>query len=220
MASSGHRSCWEAPTFHFNSPNQSEDWSAFYTRALDYLDALDIEPEVADESHKGWKQLKLMFKGEDRKALQSLIDRGVMTAEHMIKHKAALDAIGTTIKSEEHSWAHRDEPRSDLQQLPDKGIHALSQCICDLAIKSKFAHVPTVEMVKIIVLQHAVKYHEARDWIRQQAQSQLTYQALLSHCKMLEAHCKQYQKAKERGHADLASITVATSSLHLDAISK
>ena len=98
-----------------------------------------------------------------------------MTAEHMLKPKAALDAIGTTIKSEEHFWAHRDELMSDLQQLPDKGIHVLSQHICNLITKSKFAHAPTVETVKIIVLQHAVKYHEARDWIRQQDQSHLTF---------------------------------------------
>ena len=70
-----------------------------------------------------------------------------------------------------------------------------------------------------MVLQHAVRYHEARDWIRHQEQFQLTYQALLSHCKMLESHCEQFQKAKERGHAYLASITAATSSLHLDALS-
>ena len=100
-----------------------------------------------------------------------------------------------------------------------KGIHALSQCICDLITNSKFTHAPTIEMLKIMVLQHAVKYHEARDWIRQQDQSQLMYQAILSHCKMLEAWCEQYQKAKERGHADLASITATTSSLHLDALS-
>ena len=108
MASSGHYSHWQPPTFHFNTPNQSENCSTFYTRALDYLDALDIEPEVADESCKGWKQLKLMFEGKDRKALQSLIDCGVMTSDHMLKPKAALDAIGTTIKSEEHFWAYRD----------------------------------------------------------------------------------------------------------------
>ena len=78
----------------------------------------------------------------------------------------------------------------------------------------------TTEAFKLVVLQHAVKYHEARDWIRQQDQSQLTYQALLLHCKMLEACCEQNQKAKERGHADLASITAATSSLHIDAMSK
>ena len=102
MASWSHCGHWEAPTFHFNSPNQSEDWSVFYTRDLDYLDALDIELETADQSHKDWKQLKLMFEGEDRKALQSLIDSGVMTPKHMLTPKAALDAIGTTIKSEEH----------------------------------------------------------------------------------------------------------------------
>ena len=109
---------------------------------------------------------------------------------------------------------------SDFWQLPDKGIHVLSQYICDHVTKSKFAHAPTTETIKIMVLQHAVKYHEARDWIRQQDQSQLTYQALLSHCKMLEAWCEQYQKTKERGHANLASITTTTSSLHLDAITK
>ena len=147
MASSHHHGHWEATTFHFNFPNKSEDWSNFYTRALDYLDALDIEPEVADESHKGWKQLNLMFEGEDRKALQSLIHSGVLTTEHMLKPKVALDAIGTTIKSEEHFWAHRDELMSDLQQQPDEGIHALSQQICDLITKSKFTHAPTVEMI-------------------------------------------------------------------------
>ena len=108
---------------------------------------------------------------------------------------------------------------SDLQQQPDEGIHVLSQHICDLITKYKFTHAPTIEMLKIMVLQHAVKYHEARDWIRQQDQSQLTYQALLSHCKMLQVQCEQYQNAKRRGHANLASITAATSSLHLDALS-
>ena len=143
-----------------------------------------------------------------------------MTAEHMLKPKAALDAIGTTIKSEEHFWAYRDELMSDLRQLPDEGIHVLSACICDLITKSKFGNAQTVETIKLMVLQHAVKYHEARDWNWLQDQSQLTYQAFLSHCKMLEAHCEQYQKAKERGYADLASITAATSSLHIDAMSK
>ena len=66
MASSHPHSHWEAPTFHFNSPTQSEDWRTFYIRALDYLDALDIESDQADDNGKGWKQLKLMFEGKDR----------------------------------------------------------------------------------------------------------------------------------------------------------
>ena len=147
MASSGHCSCWEAPTFHFNSANQSEDWSISYTRILDYLDVLDIELDEADESSKGWKQLKLMFEGEDRKVLQTLIDNGVITSEHMKTPRAALDAIATTIKLEEHFWAHRDELVSDFQQ-PGEGIHVLSQHICDLITKSKFMHGPTIEMLR------------------------------------------------------------------------
>ena len=126
-----------------------------------------------------------MFEGKDRKALQTLIDNGVMTPEDMLTPKATLDVIATTTKLEEHFWAHRDELVLDLQQQSDKGIHALSQCICDFITKSKFTHAPTIEMLKIMVLQHAVRYHEARDWIRHQDQSQLMYQALLSHCKML-----------------------------------
>ena len=114
MASSGHHGCWEAATFYFNSANQSEDWSIFYTRALDCLDALDIELDEADETCKGWRQLKLMFEVKDRKVLQTLIDNGVITSEHMKTLRATLDAIATTMKSEEHFWAHRDELVSDL----------------------------------------------------------------------------------------------------------
>ena len=135
MASSCPHNCWEAPTFHFNSSNLSEDWGVFYTRALDYLDALDIELDEADDNHKGWKQIKLMFEGEDRKALQTLTDNGTMTPEHMETPKAALDVIATTIKSEEHFWAYRDELMSDVQQQPGEGIHVLSQHICDLGTK-------------------------------------------------------------------------------------
>ena len=73
-----------------------------------------------------------MFKGEDRKALQTLIDNGLMTTEHMKTPRAIFDSIATTIKLEEHFWAHRDELLSDLQQQPGEGIHALSQHICAL----------------------------------------------------------------------------------------
>ena len=105
-------------------------------------------------------------------------------------------------------------------QQPGEGIHVLSQCICDLVSKSKFAHFPTQEMLKIMVLQHAVQYHEARDWIRQQDQSQLTYHALISDCKLLEQCCEQYQKTKEGGTLTQASITIASSSsIHMDALS-
>ena len=147
MASSLPHSHWEAPTFHFNSVNQSEDWRVFYTRALDYLDALDIEPDCAGDICKGWKQLKVMFEGEDRQVLQTLIDNNTITSEDMKTPEATIDAIATTTKSEEHFWAHRNELISNVRQQPGDRIHALSQHICDLVTKSKFTHSPTQEML-------------------------------------------------------------------------
>ena len=46
--------------------------------------------------------------------------------------------------------------------------------------------------MKLMVLHHAVKYHEALDWIRLQDQSTLTYQSLLNNCTQLEASCEQF----------------------------
>ena len=123
-----------------------------------------------------------------------------------------LDAISTTIKAEEHFWAHRDELLSDVRQQPNEGIHALSQHICKLVTKCKFPHIQTQEMLKIMLLQHAVHFHEARDWIHQEDQSKLTYQSLLSQCKVLESRCEQYQKTRERWQANLTSISAATAS--------
>ena len=141
MASSHSNTHWDAPTFHFNSPTQSEDWRTFYTRALNYLDALDTDQ--ADDHHKGWKQLKLMFKGDDRKALQTLTDEGTIMENIMKTPHATLDAIGTTIKSKDHFWAHWDELLSNVRQLPGKGIHVLSQCICNLITQCKFPNAKT-----------------------------------------------------------------------------
>ena len=135
------------------------DWKAFYTRALDYLDALDIETEQADDCHKGWKQLKLMFEGKDREALQTFIDYGTITEENMKTPHATLDAISMTIKTKEHFLAHRDELLSDLRQQPNEGIHALSHCICNLSTKCKFPHAQTTELLKIMLLQQAVCFH-------------------------------------------------------------
>ena len=188
------------------------DRKAFYTRALDYLDALDIETDEADDCHKGWKQLKFMFKGDDRYALKSLLDNSTIMEESMKMPQHTLDAIGTTIKSEEHFWTFWDKLLSDVRHLPGEGIHVLSMPICKLISQWKFHQADTQEILKIMVLQHAVCYHEARDWICQQDQSQLTYQSLLTQCKLLESKCKQYQKAKEKGWADIASITAVISS--------
>ena len=72
-----------------------------------------------------------------------------------------------------------------------------------------------------MLLQHAVRFHEARDWISLQDQNQLTYVSLLQHCKTLEQRCEQYQKAQIKGRAVLTTLSAATasaSSVHQDIV--
>ena len=81
--------------------------------------------------------------------------------------------------------------------------------------------IPLLKKLKIMFLAHAIGYHEARDWIRLQNQSTLTYQWLLAHCKLLVRRCEQYQKAQLRGRAELTTITgpaSVTSSVHQDMV--
>ena len=87
--------------------------------------------------------------------------------------------ISTMIKSEEPFWHFQDELLSNVCQLPNEGIHALSTLICTLVSQCKFPHPQTIEGVKIMVLQHTDQYHEARDWIWLPDESQLTYQSFL-----------------------------------------
>ena len=56
---------WEALKFNFNPLHQTEEWKVFYTRAIEYLEALYINTEEADDQKTGWKQLKMMFESED-----------------------------------------------------------------------------------------------------------------------------------------------------------
>ena len=60
---------WEAPKFSFNADNQPATQKEFYIRPLDYLETLNIDPEKADQTKKEWKQIKMMFTGEDRQTL-------------------------------------------------------------------------------------------------------------------------------------------------------
>ena len=59
---------WEAPIFSFNAnaEDQAAAWRKFYTRVIDYLETLDIDPEREDENEKGWKQIKMIFTEEHR----------------------------------------------------------------------------------------------------------------------------------------------------------
>ena len=134
---------------------------------------------------------------------------------------SALQAIQRTLKEDEHFWHFRDELLSDFRQEPNKGIHSLSNRITNLINNCKFTDSNTKETLKLMLLAHAIKYHEARDWIRLQNQSTLTYQLLLAHCKLLEQRCEQFQKAQLKGRAESTTITAAasvTSSVHQDTV--
>ena len=76
----------------------------FDNRVVDFLEALNIDTEEADDCSTGWKQHCMIIKGEGRKILQSLIDNGTITPESQKMSQLFLDAIGTTIKSEDHFW--------------------------------------------------------------------------------------------------------------------
>ena len=72
---------WEAPKFLFSDPNQAEEWKLFYTRVLDFLEALDIDPDVKDQNKCGWWQVKMMFKVKTARSSQTLIDNNTITSE-------------------------------------------------------------------------------------------------------------------------------------------
>ena len=74
-----------------------------------------------------------------------------------------------------------------MHQYPNEGIHFLNTKISTLINSCRFANNETKETLKIMVLQHVVRYHEAHNWIQLQNQSQLTYQTLLNHCQLLKS---------------------------------
>ena len=165
---------WTAPSFSFDTADQPTAWRDFYIRALDYLETLKINPEEEDQEKTGWIQIKMMFAGEDRQALQTLIDNNTITAADQCTLIQALKAIQTAIKDEEHYWHYRDEVLSDIRQQPGEQVHALNNRITTLVNKCHFQDQKTTETIKIMLLQHAIKYHEAHDWIRLQNPAELT----------------------------------------------
>ena len=215
------KSNWTAPTFSFDAADQPTAWEDFYIRALDYLETLRIKPDVEDREMKGWTEIKMMFTGEDRRALQTLIDNDTITEADQRTPRLALKAIQTAIKEGEHYWHYRDEVLSDIRQQPEEQVHTLSNRITNLINNCNFQDQQTAETLKIMLLQHAIKYHEARDWIRLQDPTTLTYKTLLQHCKQLEQCCKQFRKAQQKGRAELttlANASVTQTSIHQDAI--
>ena len=96
-----------------------DNWKAFYTRALDYLEALNIDTHEPNVSKIGLKQWKMMFEGKDWQMLQTLVDNETIMLDHQKTHRHVLDAIANTIKSEDHFWHFWDELLLDVCKRPD-----------------------------------------------------------------------------------------------------
>ena len=121
----------------------------------------------------------MMFQGEDRQALQTLLDNNKIIPEDQLTPAHALKAIQTSVKEDEHFWHFRDELLSNIRQESQEGIHTLSNRITTLINNCRFTDSSTKETLKIMFLTNAVKYHEATDWIRLQDQSRLAYKNTL-----------------------------------------
>ena len=148
-----------------------------------------------------------------------MIDNNTITQQDQCTPVQALKAIQTTMKDEEHYQHYRDEILSDIRQQPEEQVHALNNRIITLVNNCSFQDPLTTETIKIMLLQHAIRYHEACDWIRLQDPAALTYKALLQHCKSLKQCCEHYRKAQQKGRAELTSLASATNnSGHQDAI--
>ena len=143
---------WEPPKFSFDMEDQASEWKKFYTRAIDYLETLDIDPEQEDQHKKGWKQIKMMFTGEDRQALQTMIDNNTITQADQCTPVQVLKAIQTTIKDEEYYWHYRDEIMSNIRQEPQEQVHALNTSITTLVTNCKFTDQHTTETMMIMLL--------------------------------------------------------------------
>ena len=117
---------------------------------------------------------------------------------------------------------YRDEILSNIRQCPEEQVHALNNRIIILVNNCSFQDPQTTETIKIMLLQHAIRYHEACNWIRLQDPAALTYKSLLQHCKSLEQRCKHCRKVQQKGRAGLTSLATASAtnnSIHQDSLS-
>ena len=110
---------------------------------------------------------------------------------------------------------------SDIRQQPDEQVHALNTRITTLVNNCRFEHQQTTETINIMLLQHAIRYHEARDWICLQDPASPTYKTLLQNCNLLEQRCEQFRKAQQKGRAELTTLRIASATnslVHQDSI--
>ena len=89
-----------------------------------------------------------MFTGEDRQALQTMIDNNTITQQDQHAPVHALKAIKTAIRDEEHYWHYRDEILSNIRQQPEEQVHMLNNRIITLVNNCSFQDQQTAETIK------------------------------------------------------------------------
>ena len=166
MASHSNTTCWEAPKFTFSSPQQSEEWRVFYIWPTDFLEALNINTEE-DSTLKGWKQLTMTFQGKINRhskpwyktAPTSLRSRKPHGMSSMPLPQASSPTSISCTSEISSSWI--------CASIPNAGIHALKTQIRTLINSCTSPCDEMEETLKIMLLQHVVRYHEAYNWIQQ-----------------------------------------------------
>ena len=87
MIGTNNTSWWEAHKLSFSTVNQTEEWKT-----------LDIDVDAPNQTMKGQKQMKMLFTGGDRQALQTLVDNGTIIPQIQETPKLILNTIQRTIR--------------------------------------------------------------------------------------------------------------------------
>ena len=94
----------------------------------------------------------MVFTGDNRQALQTLIDNNTIIPEDQLTPSCALKAIQKTIKEEEYYWHYRDMIMGDVRQQPNEKIHTLNAQSTMLVNNCRFQDHQTTEMIKVMFL--------------------------------------------------------------------
>ena len=163
----------------------------------------------------------MMFTGEDRQALQTLIDNNMITPEDQLTPSHALKAIQTTIKEEEHYWYYRHEMMSNIRQQPNEQINTLNTRITMLVNNCRISGPPNnrKNQNNASTTHHKIPQSQRLNKTSRPSNTYIptTPQQLQTTATVMQTISETQQK----GRADLTSIVATSStysSIHQDAI--
>ena len=137
-----------------------------------------------------------------------------------------LDAIYTTIKEGAflvlQRWNiiwHSPKKKQQKKTKQDELIYILSNCIIQLVTNYKFFN-NTKRTLKLYFVNMQYDTMKPVTGLGSKAKSH-SHIPVFTHCKTLKSRCEQHQKVKERGCAELTTLTTTTAmalSIYQDAI--